>query len=1199
MRKHIIASLVLVLFLFFLDDIVLYAQSQVDGTNANRTERRVGVHRGNQVRSVFGNWGVIGQPHDQGPMAAWRHDGDGYVGDISPMVGAEVYIDRVDEDGNPILDNNGSVIIDTVKHVVVTPAFRPGSAIPGEGEEGRAWTFEPIRGFLNPDLDQPGKGIAMSHQTDTWPDYWPDRPDYVDSVGNVVWNGYFGPGDSRADQESYFWMSDHNDRELFRDPPAGKGFKPDSTRLNRGGLGIDVSIRGMQWSNILAEDNIFWLYDIHNSGTTNYRRTVFGILVGMWVGGGGGVEGEWEDNVSFFDVEEDITYAWKFNFREPTRNPRWVGPVGIVGVAFLESPGNPFDGIDNDGDVQRTDTPRFRSDDFERDRQTGEWYFRRTIDFDPGRYDPNNNGCEFVVSNNPRFPDNHVVLINDTTKYYRMSDEPILVYDRKLVCLDKLAYEQGKSTNDTLTVESLGITYRLWNGKVLTEENNTGIDENLNGLIDENYALHYEQIRRNEQGQILFRITRPLAYKNYFTGAGVDDPLIDERRDDGIQNYLGVETDPRESDQIGLTSFEYFSPADLIDMTDKRDLWERMTPGFFDVPDMFRYDEATGENVPLRGEDGNYVYASGYFPLGARSSQRMSVSLVYGQNFDQLFHNQGTVQDIYNASYQFPQPPMRPTLEAIPGDGQVTLIWDDVAESSYNEVIALFYPDDPDRGYDFQGYKLYRSKDPDFRDIRTITDGRGNPRFYEPLVQYDKVNGITGFFNASPTLNERIGGAQFWLGSDSGIEHRYVDTDVKNGVTYYYALVAYNHGSEEFDVFPSENTRFIHKDVTGEVVTDQNTVVVVPNAPTAGYVPPEGAGELVHVEGPATGEVYSLIINPRDVKDNHTYRVEFTDTTLSRLTESYRVLDVTDSSAPDTLLSDERIFTGETRFFDGLQLSFNNHWEVRYLRDQSGWNDDQTYPHLSYGMSRVETADIHGNIIRGIRKPADYEIEFFDEVVDTSVTYMDLGVFAEPLYFKVRNITDGTEPEILYFDFITDEFRELTIVFREEIEGEPRLTWIVDLRLVNKPNFELPGNGNTLTLRTTKPFSSRDAFEFTTKSEHYDDELAKENLENIRVVPNPYVAAASWEQPLPPGVISGRGERKIDFINVPQDSRIDIYTSRGAHVVTLHHEGGLTDGTVSWDLRTKENLEVAFGVYFYVVDAPGIGQKFGRIAIIK
>jgi len=1191
LSNRVLCVLLILLILVALPEFELLAMSgggDVNGMDADRTLRRVGIHRGNQVRTVFGNWGAIAQPSNQGPMAAWRHDGDGYVGDISPLVGAEVIVPRTDENGMQLFNENGNAIVDTVQHVVVTPVDRPGNPYkPGEQEEGRAWTFEPIRGFLNPFLDAPGKGVAMSHQPDTWPEAWPDCIDCVDSLGNVIWNGYFGPGITNADQESYFWISDHNDRELLRK----YNFKPDSLNLNRHGLGLNIAVRGLQWSNILAEDNIFWLYDIHNTSTTTYRRTAFGVLVGMWVGGGPGVGGEWEDNVSFFDVEEDITYAWKFNFREPTQNPRWVGPVGIVGVAFLESPGNPFDGIDNDGNVERDDTPRFREDDF---GPPPERLFTRTIDFDPDRYNPNSSGCAFVGP--PRFPDNHVVIIEENTRYYRMSDEPILVFDRELICLDELAYEEGKTIDDTLSVVSQGITYNLWNGKEIVERNNTGIDENLNGLIDENYNLHYEQIRRNQQGQILFRITRPLAYKNYFTGEGLDDPLIDERRDDGISNFLGIDTDPRESDQIGLTSFEYFTPADLIDLTDKQDLWERMKPGFFDVPDMFRYDPNTGENIPLRGEDGNYSYASGYFPLPAGGSRRMSVALVFGQDFDQLFHNKTTVQDIYDASYQFPQPPEKPTLTAVPGDGEVTLIWDDIAESSYNQVLALFYPDEPERAYDFQGYKLYRSKDPDFREIRTITDGRGNPRFYKPLIQYDKINDITGFFNNSPGLNDRLGGAQFWLGSDTGLQHRYVDTDVKNGVTYYYALVAYNYGSEEFDVFPSENTRFIHRDVTGEVVTDINTAVVVPNAPSAGYIPPEGAGELTHIQGHATGDVHSLIINPRDVRDNRTYRVEFADTAITRITTGYHVLDVTDRASADTLVYDERIFTGETRFFDGLRLVFNNHWESRYADTLSGWMDGNIWEGMTYRMA-IFDATVRGQRVRGVRNPADYEIEFFDEVVDTSIVHPVLGGTAQPLNFQVRNVTDGTKPKVRFSD-ITDQIsRSVTLVLIEEIEGEDRITWRIPL--TGSPSMELPGGGYRLSLRTLKPFSSRDAYEFTTVAEYHDADTAKAKLENIRVVPNPYVAAASWEQPLPPGVISGRGERKIDFINVPEGSKIDIYTSRGAHVVTLHHEGGVTDGSVSWNLRTKENLDVAFGVYFYVVDAPDVGQKFGRIAIIK
>src|SRR5512135_3616012 len=74
--------------------------------------RRYAVMNGNQVRSVFGNWGVIGQPANQGRRGAWRNDNDGYLGDVSPFIGAEVRYFWP----NPA----GHTNIDTLFHSVLT-----------------------------------------------------------------------------------------------------------------------------------------------------------------------------------------------------------------------------------------------------------------------------------------------------------------------------------------------------------------------------------------------------------------------------------------------------------------------------------------------------------------------------------------------------------------------------------------------------------------------------------------------------------------------------------------------------------------------------------------------------------------------------------------------------------------------------------------------------------------------------------------------------------------------------------------------------------------------------------------------------------------------------------------------------------------------------------------------------------------------
>ena len=34
-------------------------------------------------------------------------------------------------------------------------------------------------------------------------------------------------------------------------------------------------------------------------------------------------------------------------------------------------------------------------------------------------------------------------------------------------------------------------------------------------------------------------------------------------------------------------------------------------------------------------------------------------------------------------------------------------------------------------------------------------------------------------------------------------------------------------------------------------------------------------------------------------------------------------------------------------------------------------------------------------------------------------------------------------------------------------------------------------------------------------------------------------------------------------------------------------------------LRSEENIDVAYGIYVYVVEAPNIGNKIGKLALIK
>ena len=1257
--------------------VVLVLVSSIALAQSGREYRRTAVHNGNQVRTVFGNWGVIGQPSTGGPRGAWRNDNNGYLGDVSPFVGAEVKWKGV-----------------TFHSVATAPVSRPTLLQDADPATGTQWTFEPVAGYINSNQQK----IAMSTDGNSWPTTWPDKLNDVSDPGwKGSWNGYFGKR-INADQESYFVMDDNNDVRfnLAKNNTLQLDFRPDSRDLSRNGMALEVRVRGMQWAQFLAKDNIFWLYEITNKGTTNYAKVVFGMLVGTYVGVTGSDDrpGEYDDDWSFYDVATNITYTGDFP-RDNSRNPLWVGPVGMVGYAFLESPGNGYDGIDNDGDADSTSfalgAPKFTSASF------------------------------------------------DSTTI-RVGQKIVLIRD------DYSRYVYTVPNVDTVTIYTRGLTFLLRPGKTKVAEGNIladvqgntsvnpnaydGVDNNFNGVIDENYYLHYRQLKqtRTIPPKTLIDVLRPVKYIDYVNNLGTSPySMIDERRDDRVDNNRnwnqefddvgrdGIaatgdfgegdgkptsgyddfgndtglpgephvdKTDVNESDQIGLTSFYYFTPAGNVALGDDESLWTSLAPGFFDVP------ASIVNNKPERGEDGDFIYGSGYFPLLAGKTERFSLALVYGggkggtvdDDIADLLKNKQTVQKIYDANYQFPQPPDKPTLVAVPGDKQVILYWDRKAEATIDPVLRVKH---------FEGYKIYRSTDPDFSDIFTITDATGSPQGYMPLAQFDLKNGIKGYFRANAELYQAASGYSFYLGSDNGLQHTFVDNNVENGRRYFYAVVAYSRGDETVGIFPAENTKFFSILPTGEILHDINTVIVTPGSKVAGYVNPATAVRLTPKVAYGTGSIFMNVVDDTRIT-GHTYRLEFLDnltdsvdnnangmvdaadsTEWTRTTTTFTVRDL--QSVSETFISQDTAvvqlarkniiagtvevrnqqgavipassyrldlsrgtirgtaskslpagaymltyqyypiynspyilgspYAAETKdaeVFDGVTLGFQNNWNVTLIDSSSGWVGKNAY---IYNFFPFYT-NFNGSIIAGYRKPSDYEIRFSDRIVDTSYADPTFGTLPIPVNFRVYSLTDSVYTKFIFGDNAnngklspTDEI----FIMEKQPNGKLGFTW--DLFFVAKPN-QKPDTvynltlGDKLVLKVTKPFRKGDVYEFTPEKPRVSDQVAQDQLPQVRVVPNPYVTASALEPPLPPGITSGRGTRRMDFIHLPAGAKITIFTSRGDHVVTLYQDGNIENGTVSWNLKTKENLDVAFGVYFYVVESTA-GKKTGKLAIIK
>jgi hypothetical protein len=282
--------------------------------------RRVGNINANQIKTVFTNSGVVAQPGSEGPGFGWIYPQNGYSGDMSIVIGLELPIrdyrlGTLPPDGIP----------DTIHSVIITPVDRPGG---GEGDGGKSYTFEPLSGYFNPLLNDVGRGVAISTDSETWPTLWLDHPEY----GTGVWNGLYGPNNFVGDEEALFVMDDFNDEENF----VQNDFLPDSTNPSIKGHGIEVKVRYVELNNPTYKDILFKIFDLKNKSLHNYHKLVLGNLTGTYVGAG---SPEWNDDVCLYYPKDNLIIVADFdNYINPIANPSWQGQVGMLGETFIHTP---------------------------------------------------------------------------------------------------------------------------------------------------------------------------------------------------------------------------------------------------------------------------------------------------------------------------------------------------------------------------------------------------------------------------------------------------------------------------------------------------------------------------------------------------------------------------------------------------------------------------------------------------------------------------------------------------------------------------------------------------------------------------------------------------------------------------------------------------------------------------------------------
>lgn len=174
-------------------------------------------------------------------------------------------------------------------------------------------------------------------------------------------------------------------------------------------------------------------------------------------------------------------------------------------------------------------------------------------------------------------------------------------------------------------------------------------------------------------------------------------------------------------------------------------------------------------------------------------------------------------------------------------------------------------------------------------------------------------------------------------------------------------------------------------------------------------------------------------------------------------------------------------------------------------------------------------------------------------------------------------------------------------------------------------SFANDGNGNKIVppaevkvrLRVEKPFGrqlttswngidSLPRYQFSTKGKgatENNTEVAKTALDEIRVVPNPYLAYSTYE--------TDQNTNRIKITNLPNTCSVTILALDGTIIRKLsraidvdpatNKKIEISDGTpisdvnldntLEWDLKNEKGITISSGIYLFQVEAPGLGQR--------
>ena len=1100
-------------------------------------------------------------------VSKWPNNPDGtkMLDGIGLLVGAKVYIhddqDISTIDTLPITDL--SELSNDNHHILyyLQTSYREEMDTDPTGLV--EWGFYPVFGYFNQSSEYP----ALSRLEDSWPTAgWP-------SANGLIWpgewNGRFGRGVRYADLETYFVVNDAHDLEYLGDDDMVKYYPRYSSKTIDevtsiqsgepwGGIGVRVETRGFQWNNPQARDAIFWEYNIANVSEYDLPEVCFGYWVDNAIGGDGA-----DDEVGYFNDLLDISYSWDEN---------GIGIAGllpgIMGFAYLESPGLAYDGIDNDDDGlidEKRDNqaesyvgPTDGIDDLEKFLE----FYKLTLDELKPHWDADEdqdwrngedlNGDGIYQSNENPGDDVGLDGVGPLELNYTGPDD-------------------GEGNGRPDYVESVGCEPNFAATDV-TESDMIGLTSfQLFPIFDQHPAPPGSPWFRNDD--VMWDLVSADSLTEYY---GTISNLVELFASGPFPLYQG------KTERISMAEIHSYDPLEGLNSSD------HIAPALFKLKSIVQiiyekdYRFAQPPNTPTltaSARDG-YVMLSWDDDADKRTRDPFLGNINDFEGYklfrstDKYFSDAEVITDGYGTP-MFLKPIYQCDLvDEYEGFTDYGLVNGTAYNLGDNTGIKHYFKDENVQNGRTYYYAIV-SYDYGAPDI-----GPGiSPSESTTIIDIDEYDNIRGIGKNVAIVTPRTDGA--------GYQEPEIILDTLNNNLM--------KGTGEINITVEDREQLNHGDeyyITFNFDTINNTLSRPMFYTNPGFsIYNLTKSEEAYSETPFFGS---------------TNIPNFSGSNLKYSDEGYWSMD-------NSILSD---------IFDGLQLSINQDILIPTLDTMNtGWIEN-----INNSIMDITITTRESKIV-----PWDCEIVFTENSnAYTSQVVSPSGIYDENdnrLWFPNRIILGQSfsfyvvNKSILdesgnytYMDLVVQDYLGSSWTFDQEYDlFKDRIlvgqidssniwqgtSFIIDF--ADSSNF--PSPGDRYEISWNRNFWSSDTFRFAidTLKETQAQKLA-EDLYNIKVVPNPYVGTNAMEEAVINPYLNQ--PRRIMFTNIPLSCTITIFTPSGVKVKTIQKNDN-TGGFVHWDLLNEEGLEVAAGMYLYHVQ-PSFSnaslnkyEHVGKFAIIK